>query len=139
MMQRMPPVPANAAGQRARPRVPQAGVEKEATSREAFHAAGQDDGSWVEWVPFIGDLYGGSLNAGEGFAVKADQEARRRDAQIEKTVAEIIHGIEEDQQRSLGPDDVAEVREQVLAIRFGGLEHDAEEDPQEDPRETETP
>jgi Domain of unknown function (DUF4157) len=49
-----------------------------------------------DWVPFIGDIWGGDLNSGEGEMLREDDEDRR----IEKLIEDTIKDIEETEKRS---------------------------------------
>jgi Domain of unknown function (DUF4157) len=102
-------------------------LEREASLREAARAAAQDDDSWVDWIPLIGDLFGGNLNAGEDQELAADRERSARDAYVQRTVNQVVTDIQEDLQRSLGPDDLEEIRSQVRMILVSGLDVEADE------------
>jgi hypothetical protein len=51
--------------------------------------------SWVDFVPIIGDIWGGELNKGE-------DEYLRRERELEKDIADTIASIEATEQRTLG-------------------------------------
>ncbi|MEU4345677.1 hypothetical protein AB0H00_31255 [Nocardia sp. NPDC023852] len=48
--------------------------------------ANADTSSWWEWVPLIGDIWGGDLNSGESQSLEAGRESASRD----KFVAEVV-------------------------------------------------
>lgn len=64
--------------------------------------------TWTEFIPIIGDLYGGSLNAGEEEILSAMRFS-------ESAVEDIIASIEDDAQRTLSDEERATVRELVRA------------------------
>jgi hypothetical protein len=100
-------------------------VAREEAHRAAADTASEDDGSCVEWLPVIGDLCGGSLNAGEGSMLGADREQQARAQIIQQALADLVHAVEEDMQRSLGRDEIAELRDEILTIVTSGADLEA--------------
>jgi len=98
-----------------------ASIDRQVALENASARAGDDD-SWWEWVPLIGDIWGGSLNAGENESLAAYREGKARDKYIDKTVLDVVRAVEDDLQRSLGPTEIDEIREQTLMILVSGIE-----------------
>lgn len=89
----------------------------------ALEAAAQEDhSSWWEWVPIIGDIWGGDLNAGESAELAAGREGEQRRRYINDVVAQIVRDIEQDKQASLGPAERADVEEFVRMILTSGAD-----------------
>jgi hypothetical protein len=61
---------------------------------------------WEEWIPWLGDLWGGSLNAGEDQAMKYDQF-------IVGEVNRVIKQIEQAEARSIGPPELNNLRAMI--------------------------
>ncbi len=103
-------------------------IEKDHALDKAAHA---DNSSWWEWVPIIGDIWGGELNSGEGAMIERDREDERREQLIKDTVEAAIHELEEDKQATLGPDDRIDIEDFVRMVLVSGLDVEQEEVPQE--------
>ena len=71
--------------------------------------------SWEDFVPFIGDIHGGSLNLGEDDLLERDRISAQQREFIDGVVNDTIREIEEQEQRSLGLDERAIVEETVRA------------------------
>jgi len=65
-------------------------------------------GDWQEWIPFLGDIWGGSLNEGE-------DEFLRQQRFYSDVVEDVIKRVEYEEQRTLGPAQRAELAELVRA------------------------
>jgi len=61
-----------------------------------------------DFVPFIGDIWGGELNAGEDDMIRQERE-------ILALIADVIGGVEQAEKRSLGPAERAELGQLVRA------------------------
>jgi hypothetical protein len=100
--------------------------ERSAAAAEKAHAyaakdaAKEDDVSWWEFVPVIGDLWGGELNAGE-------DDLLRRDRELNKDILETIAAIEEEEKRSLNPEERKVVEDTFRAAIAAPLMTEGEE------------
>ncbi len=100
--------------------------ERSAAAAEKTHAyaakdaAKEDDVSWWEFVPVIGDLWGGELNAGE-------DDLLRRDRELNKDILETIAAIEEEEKRSLNPEERKVVEDTFRAAIAASLMTEGEE------------
>lgn len=100
--------------------------ERSAAAAEKAHAyaakdaAKEDDVSWWEFMPIIGDLWGGELNAGEDALL-------RRDRELNKDILETIAAIEEEEKRSLNPEDRKVVEDTFRAAIAAPLMTEGEE------------
>ena len=83
-------------------------VQEQAAKAEAAEKAREDRFDLWEWVPFIGDIWGGSLNEGEDEMLRQDREIVRL---IDDTIAE----VEESEARSLGPTERQELEQIIRA------------------------
>jgi hypothetical protein len=83
---------------------------------------------WEEFIPFIGDIWGGSLNEGEDDLLR---ETRYVDAVIEDVIAE----VEEAERRSLGAERRQQIRELIRAAMGSPYleDEDAEQSSAADP------
>jgi hypothetical protein len=63
---------------------------------------------WEDFIPFIGDIWGGSLNVGE-------DEMLREERFIREAIEDIIIEIEFNEKRTLGPKDRREIEDLVRA------------------------
>lgn len=107
-----------------------ASIERENALRQAAASAG-DESTWEEWVPFLGDIWGGSLNAGENEILAAGRESRRREQLVADVVRDAVADLETTLQRSLGPDEIKDIAEFVrMTVASGAdIESDAGDDP----------
>jgi hypothetical protein len=100
--------------------------ERSATSAEKARnnaerdAAKEDDISWWEFVPLIGDIWGGSLNEGE-------DEMLRRGRELEKDIQDVIAEIEAEEQRTLNTEERKTV-EELFRAAIGSSLLDASDD-----------
>ena len=97
-----------------------ASVERQSSLEKA--ASEVDDSSWWDWVPIIGDIFGGSLNAGESQELAAQREGEERKKFVAEVVEAAIRDIEADKRATLGPDQRAEVVEFVQMVLASGLD-----------------
>jgi hypothetical protein len=97
-----------------------ASVDREISLRTAANRAAEDDSSWEEWIPIIGDLWGGSLNVGEDRLLAAGREQEKREKVLAATVESVVADIEHELQKSLGPEERAQVAESVQATITSG-------------------
>jgi hypothetical protein len=79
----------------------------------------QDEGSWWEWVPIIGDVWGNELNRGEDAAL-------RRQREVEQVIAETIADVETTEQRSLDAAARQELEQLIRAAITSPLLEDEE-------------
>jgi hypothetical protein len=77
---------------------------------QARAAAEKEDslGDWQEWIPFIGDIWGGSLNEGE-------DEYLRQQRFYAAVVEDVIKRIEHEEQRTIGGTQREELRDLIKA------------------------
>jgi hypothetical protein len=80
--------------------------EAEAEARLAEERESRID--WVEFVPLVGDIYGGALNEGEDEQLASDRHVK---ALIDDIIAEVEH----EERRTLAPQARAEIEELVRA------------------------
>lgn len=78
--------------------------------QQAQRAAEKEEslGDWQEWIPFIGDIWGGSLNEGE-------DEFLRQQRFYGDVVEDVIKRVEFEEQRTLGPKERADLADLVRA------------------------
>lgn len=78
--------------------------------QQAKREAEKEDslGDWQEWIPFIGDIWGGSLNEGE-------DEYLRQQRFYADVVEDVINRVEFEEQRTLGPKERADLADLVRA------------------------
>jgi len=99
--------------------------ERSATAAERARGNAEHDAqregetSWWEFVPFIGDLWGGSLNAGEG------DELRLR-AELQRDIQELVLAIEREEGRRLTADERRVVEETYRAAIAAPLLYEAD-------------
>lgn len=101
-------------------------VRSQAERQAAVKAREEEQSSsWWEWVPIIGDIWGGSLNVGEDEALRQDRERQ----QIDNLIKEIIDDLEKTEQRSFAPQRRQEIEDVIrTAISLPGLLEEAEEE-----------
>jgi hypothetical protein len=75
---------------------------------EAAREEKEEGLSWEDFIPFIGDVWGGSLNVGE-------DEILREERFIRDEIEDIIKEIEFNEKRSLGPQERREIEDLVRA------------------------
>jgi hypothetical protein len=75
---------------------------------EAAEKAREDRFDVWEWVPLIGDIWGGSLNEGE-------DEMLRQEREISTLIKEVIEDVEKSEQRSLGKPERQELEQLIRA------------------------
>jgi hypothetical protein len=91
-----------------------AAAAEKAHAHAARDAAKEEEISWWEFVPIIGDLWGGELNAGEDALLQRDRE-------LDKDIREAIAAVEEEEQRSLNPEERKVVEETFRAAIAASL------------------
>jgi hypothetical protein len=96
-----------------------ASIARESALERAAH---EDHSSWWEWVPIIGDIWGGELNAGESEMLAAGREAKQREELINQTIAAAIQDLEQDKQATLGPEQRQDVEEFVRMVLTSGID-----------------
>ena len=91
--------------------------------QQAKLAAEKEDslGDWEEWIPFLGDIWGGSLNEGE-------DEFLRQQRFYSEVVDDVVNQVEFEEQRTLGPKERADLAELVRAGIAAPYMVDAEEE-----------
>ncbi len=94
--------------------------------RIAMEAAQNDDG-FLEWVPFIGDIWGGSLNAGEDQMLALQREKAANEKMVRDVVKATVADIENERQQSLGPSDIAQIDDFVRMVVTSGQDIGAQE------------
>jgi hypothetical protein len=99
---------------------------KQESLYSALEAAENDD-SWWEWVPIIGDIWGGSLNVGESQTLAIYRQQKADEKLVRSVVTSTIDDIQEELQRSLGPAEEAEVEEYVRMVLMSGMDVAAED------------
>jgi Domain of unknown function (DUF4157) len=88
----------------------------------AVREAEREESSWEEWIPFLGDIWGGSLNVGENAALRR----MREEEQIEQLISETIADVEATEQRSLDVADRQELDQLIRAAISSPLMEDEE-------------
>jgi hypothetical protein len=78
---------------------------------------------WEEFIPFIGDIYGGSLNEGE-------DEMLRQQRYIQVVINDVIAEVEHHEQKTLGPDQRKNI-EELIRAGMGAPYHAEEADSSE--------
>jgi len=97
-----------------------ASIERQSALEKAAHE--DHSSSWWDWVPFIGDVWGGELNSGEGQTLAAGREAEQRGRLIKETVDTVIDDLEQDKQASLSPEQREDVEEFVRMVLASGVD-----------------
>jgi Domain of unknown function (DUF4157) len=99
-------------------------VHESVARQTALEAAAEqpDDSSWWDWIPIIGDIWGGNLNAGESETLAAGREAEQREKLIKQTIDAVIHDLEQDKQATLGPEQRQDVEEFVRMVLTSGMD-----------------
>jgi hypothetical protein len=99
--------------------------ERSADAAEKAHkyaerdAAREDSWSLWDFVPIVGDLWGGELNSGEG-------EELRRDDELAKDIRDAIAAVEAEEGRTLSPDE-RKVMEETFRAAIGAPLADSED------------
>jgi hypothetical protein len=83
-------------------------AQAQVAKAEAAEKAREERFDIWEWVPFIGDIWGGSLNEGE-------DEMLRQEREIHVLIEETIADVEKSEQRSLGEPDRRELEQLIRA------------------------
>lgn len=83
-------------------------AQAQVTRAEAAERAREDRVDLWEWVPLIGDIWGGSLN-------EREDEMLRQDREIAALVKETIDDVEQSEQRTLGPAERHELEQLIRA------------------------
>jgi len=83
-------------------------VQEQVAKMEAAEKAREDRIDVWDWVPLIGDIWGGSLNEGE-------DEIIRQDRQVTRLINETIGEVEQSEQRTLGSSERAELAQIIRA------------------------
>lgn len=90
----------------------------------ARDAAKEDDVSWWEFVPIIGDLWGGELNAGE-------DEELRRERELSAEIASTIAAIEDEETRCLTAEEKQVIEDAFRAAAATPLHAEADDEASE--------
>lgn len=101
-----------------------AAASEKARDYAARDAAKEDDFSWWEVVPIIGDIWGGELNAGE------DEEIRRQ-RELSAEIAATLAAIEEEEERCLSDEEKTVVEDTFRAAVATPLNGEAEHEESE--------
>jgi histone H3/H4 len=84
-------------------------------------ASQENDSSWLDFVPFIGDVWSGNLNSGEA------EELRLRD-ELERDIREVVAAIEAEEKRKLTADERRLVEETFRAAVAAPLLHESDDE-----------
>jgi len=83
-------------------------IRSDAEGRAKAAAEKEDSWEWQEWIPFIGDIWGGSLNEGE-------DEYLRQQRFYKAVVDDVILELEEKEQVNFGPERRAAIEDLIRA------------------------